>query len=286
MFFAISHSTSYTFSIPVFLEPHLFRFWPRTDSSQRLLSFQLTIDPKPSGYSDILDSEGNIVRWVWFNDTTQNLNIEMQCEVSTQRKNPYDYIITTPSFQSYPFQYQEEILPSLHSYLNLDKNMIGKKVENLSDQLLKKSGGDIFAFLDMTNTFLYENWQVIVREKGQPLNPEETMQQNKASCRDMALLLMALYRNAGIASRFVSGYQEGDPDTLKRQLHAWVEVYIPGGGWRGYDPTHGLAVSDRHVALAASWTPREAAPCTGKFRGTGAKASMAFTIELRSKSND
>ena len=90
MLFSISHITSYKYTIPVFLEPHLLRFFPRTDSSQKLLWHQLIITPQPSGYSDIIDSEGNVARWIWFNDTTQNLEIEMQCDVSTHRQIPFD----------------------------------------------------------------------------------------------------------------------------------------------------------------------------------------------------
>ena len=174
----------------------------------------------------------------------------------------------------------------MQAYLSLDKSLKGEKVENLATKLLRQSDGDIFSFLNVANNFLYENWQIVVREKGSPLAPETTMQQKKVSCRDITLLFIALCRHAGIAGRFVSGYQEGDPDTEKRQLHAWVEVYIPGGGWRGYDPTHGLAVTDRHVALAASSLPRGASPCTGSFRGTGAEVSMSFGIKLHSEFQD
>src|SRR5436853_629755 len=99
-----------------------------------------------------------------------------------------------------------------------------------------------------------------------------------------ALVLMALLPNSrsllpnrpkGIASRFVSGYQEGVSGLSERDLHAWAEVYLPGGGWRGYDPTLGLAVSDRHIAVAASRTSHGAAPITGTFRGTEATTQMA-----------
>lgn len=87
-------------------------------------------------------------------------------------------------------------------------------------------------------------------------------------------------RAVGLGARFVSGYQEGDPEQERRDLHAWAEVYLPGGGWRGYDPTHGLAVADRHVALAAGMRPALAAPITGTFRGTGASSRMQTDIKI------
>jgi transglutaminase-like putative cysteine protease len=88
-------------------------------------------------------------------------------------------------------------------------------------------------------------------------------------------------RAAGLATRFVSGYQEGDPTRAERELHAWVEVYLPGAGWRGYDPTYGVPVADRHVAVAAGLTPRAAAPTSGTFRGTGTGSTLRTEIRMR-----
>jgi transglutaminase-like putative cysteine protease len=87
-------------------------------------------------------------------------------------------------------------------------------------------------------------------------------------------------RLQGIAARFVSGYQEGDQNAGERFMHAWAEVYIPGGGWRGYDPTHGLAVADRHIAVAAAADARFAAPIEGIIRGTGATSSIEAEIKI------
>jgi transglutaminase-like putative cysteine protease len=280
MFFSVFHKTRYEFNIPVFLEPHLLRFCPRSDSSQKLLSFRLAIEPQPAGFSDITDAEGNIARSAWFEGTTSYLEICMECEVQTLRQNPFDYILDHPPFQTHPFHYPEELVPVLRSCLDATGISGSEKVRNLTSVLLEKSSGDVFGFLNGLNIYLYENWKVVDREEGFPLPPDVTLQQREVSCRDLALLFLAVCRNGGIASRFVSGYQEGDPDTENRQLHAWAEVYIPGGGWRGYDPTHGLTVANRHIALAASHLPQGASPCTGTFRGTGARASITFAINI------
>ena len=118
------------------------------------------------------------------------------------------------------------------------------------------------------------------RDHGAPLPPSITFQKKRGACRDLVLLFMAVCRRFGLASRFVSGYQEGDPDMEQRHLHAWAEVYIPGGGWRGYDPSHGLVVADRHIALAASYAPEGTAPVKGSFRGTGVSAETNYVISL------
>ena len=283
MFYSLFHQTRYTFSQPVFLEPHLLHYCPRSDSSQKLLAHEMMIDPEPAGFSDITDVEGNTARWIWFNGTTRYLDIRVVSKVRTFRKNPFDYILTSPSFQSYPFHYPGELLPSLSACLAQQNPSGGDAVRNLTSLLLEECNGDIFGLLNGLNNYLYENWQVVIREEGSPLSPTATLQQKEVSCRDLALLFIAVCRTAGIASRFTSGYQEGDPDTANRQLHAWSEVYIPGGGWRGYDPTHGLVVTDRHVALASSYLPQNASPCIGTFRGTGAMVSMMFSIEIEAE---
>jgi transglutaminase-like putative cysteine protease len=122
--------------------------------------------------------------------------------------------------------------------------------------------------------------EVTIREESEPQAPGMILAQRYGACRDLAVLFMDACRALGLGARFVSGYQEGDPDQEGRRLHAWAEVYIPGGGWRGYDPTHGPAVADRHVAVAAGMHPTFAAPITGTFRGTGVSSRMQADIQL------
>ena len=93
------------------------------------------------------------------------------------------------------------------------------------------------------------------------------------------MLFIEMCRQLGLPARFVSGYVEGTDRQGDHHLHAWPEVYIPGGGWRGYDPTTGLAVADRHIPLASGAPPSTALPVDGTFRGTGATSIM--TTELR-----
>jgi transglutaminase-like putative cysteine protease len=100
------------------------------------------------------------------------------------------------------------------------------------------------------------------------------------SCRDLTVVFMEACRAVGLAARFVSGYEEGDSNILERDLHAWAEVYVPGGGWRGFDPTHGLAVSDRHITLVASPYPAQTLPISGTTE-EGSRVGATLETEVR-----
>jgi anti-sigma factor RsiW len=109
--------------------------------------------------------------------------------------------------------------------------------------------------------------------------PEITLREGKGTCRDLAVLFCAACRTMGIASRFVSGYEREAALQERADMHAWAEVYLPGGGWRGYDPSQGLAVATSHGAVAAAADPRLAAPISGLYRGD-ARSEMQFTISM------
>jgi transglutaminase-like putative cysteine protease len=106
------------------------------------------------------------------------------------------------------------------------------------------------------------------------------MQARAGSCRDLAVVFCAMCRSMGLAARFVSGYQSEAVVQPRAHMHAWAEVYLPGGGWRGYDPSQGLAVSTSHVAVAAAADPRMAAPVSGSYRGA-ARSAMQFQIQMQ-----
>ncbi len=143
-----------------------------------------------------------------------------------------------------------------------------------------ESSNDSLKFLSILNTFINENFEHELREEGPAREPDETIYRKKGSCRDFVVLFNEAARSMGFAARFVSGYTQGDLSLMQNHLHAWCEVYVPGGGWRGYDPTLGLAVADQHVVVATGATPLETAPVTGSFRGTGAQAIMSHEISI------
>ena len=157
---------------------------------------------------------------------------------------------------------------------------MGDTFEGFVAKILLDSENNSLKFLTELTDYIYKNFEHEFRDEGPAQEPEETLGSKKGSCRDFVVLFAEAARSMGFAARFVSGYTEGDLSLMQNHLHAWAEVYIPGGGWRGYDPTLGLAVADRHVAVASGATPLEAAPVSGSFRGTGAEAIIGYEISI------
>ncbi|TVQ17455.1 MAG: transglutaminase family protein [Spirochaetaceae bacterium] len=287
MRFRIRHVTRYSFNRPIFLEPHTVRLTPRSDGSFHLVSHRLVVMPTPAGASVGLDAWGNTVHRLWFSGLTDTLRIDSESEGDALRANPFDYLVDEP-VQALPPRYSPTELATLSACLAVDRS---PAVERFADRIAGASasppagarssaGPSTHEFLAAMTVALAAEHTSIVRPEGPPYDPETTLDTREVSCRDLAVLFIAACRVRGIAARFVSGYQAGDPGQTDRDLHAWVEAYLPGAGWRAYDPTLGLVVADQHVALAAAAHPEDAAPVTGNFRGTGARSGMESTIDL------
>jgi len=156
----------------------------------------------------------------------------------------------------------------------------GDKTQGFVAKILLESENSTLKFLSLLTSCICENFEHEIRDEGLAYEPEETLSRMKGSCRDFVVLFAEVCRSMGIASRFVSGYTAGDPENDENYLHAWAEGYLPGGGWRGYDPTLGLAVADQHIALTSGATPLQASPVTGSFRGTGATAKIEYELTI------
>ena len=252
------------------------RFQPRTTGAQRLLKFDMQITPTPAGQTCTLDPEGNVVMNVWFDGTHDRVTIVTTSDTETLRGNPFDFLLTNKN-RHLPVRYSTSekavLAPSL-AWSNHDG------VLKLAENVLGSAKGDTRAFLDGLNELIYTKFDIIYREEGDAWTADETLARGAGACRDVAVLFAEACRAVGMAARFVSGYQEGDKKQDRRDLHAWAEVYLPGAGWRGYDPTHGLVVADRHIAVAASAEPSHAGPVSGTFRGTGVESHITADIEL------
>jgi transglutaminase-like putative cysteine protease len=274
MRFEISHKTSYVYSEGVFLEPHLLRLKPRSDAGQRLLDYRVHVDPSPAGMGRNLDLEGNEVFAVWFQGETTRLNIKTKSVVETVRSNPFDYIWMGQ--HELPMAYAEELTSPLQIF---QAHAAEPAVGAFAEEVALRADRDAQQFLPALVAAVHSHCQQIHREHGEPLPAAETLQRGAGSCRDLAILFMDACRAMNFAARFVSGYHAplGGED---HEMHAWVEVYVPGGGWRGFDPSVGLAVTDRHIALAGGAAAREAAPVSGSYRGE-VKASLETDVTIR-----
>ena len=281
MKYRIRHSTTYTYTGQVFLEPHVVRLCPRTDPGQRLHKFDLEMAPPPAGMSLGIDAENNPFHLVWFNDLTSEFRLDSSFLVETLKANPFDSFLTCED--RLPLKLSDDEAAVLGPCLDRFR-LIGpgdaELIKSLCREVEAQSNGNVFSTLQTLNTYLFEYIEKTSRRDEGLQSIATTLMSARGACRDTTLVFMAACRSWGIPSRFVSGCQEGDPEQPEGELHAWAEVYLPGFGWKGYDPTHGLAVADHHIAYAASAIPEQTLPVAGTFRGTGVAASMRHRVEM------
>ncbi len=263
MRFAVNHATTYRYSAPVVLEPHVFRMRPRSDGTQRLVSYDLRIDPQPAGRAECLDAEGNSVVQAWFDEPVGTLQAFSQFSVETLRANPFDFLLPPPS--------QLQLAPAPWTSPQLDY---------FARQIARQCGDQAMPFLELLAQRLCRDWRQVTREEGEPLTAEAVLGVSEVSCRDLAVLFCGACRAMSLTARFVSGYEIASAMADHRYMHAWAEVYIPGGGWRGYDPSRGVAVGADHVAVAAAANPAMATPVSGTYRGS-ATSSMEVAIQMQ-----
>ncbi len=269
----VRHESEYTYDYPVALGPQTLYLYPRAYPYQRLLAYELIIDPKPSRVVRNIDVEGNVQQLVYFNQPTRHLRVMAEMTLLSDEFNSFDFVLFPFDTQRVPFWYPTSIANLLQPYLV--QVSASDQVRQWAEQLAAGVGWHTTAFLMALNlairAFTYE-----VRELGAPFPPEQTLMLGQGSCRDYTTLFIAACRSLGIAARFVSGYLLGNPQQ-EHQLHAWAEVYLPGAGWRGFDPTEGSVVVNRHVFLTSTAIPELAAPISGTYSG---RATSKLRSEL------
>ncbi|MEB3211689.1 MAG: transglutaminase family protein [Leptolyngbyaceae bacterium] len=287
MHYTISHALVYEYSQPVVLDTHILRLCPWTDWRQTLKSYALQILPSPDRQVQVADLDGNTVKHLYFSSTPlSKLQIQMQARVETHCENPFDFLLSRWAAQlplDYPSTLKTQLSPYLHTNGSTLAAAFDPHASTLAQTLAHETNGNVVMFLCELNQRINTECAYVIRETGAPQLPGITWSQKSGSCRDYVMLFIEVCRAVGLAARFVSGYHEGDPDTDEFHLHAWAEVYLPGAGWRGFDPTLGLAVGDRHVALAASPFPSYAAPFSGKLQaGSRAESKMSYQLSISS----
>jgi hypothetical protein len=198
-------------------------------------------------------------------------------EVVLNENNPYDFMVFPENYLDLPFQYSAIIKSILGATLFTTK--MGSPLMAYGTSLMESSNHKTVGFINTLTEQIHVDFIRESRLEGIPYEADQTFSLKKGSCRDLSWMQVQLLRNLGIAARFVSGYcylesVEGDHD-----LHAWVEAYIPGAGWVGFDPSHGAMAGRWHIPICASAYYQHAMPVTGSFRG-GANSTMSTSLSI------
>ncbi len=280
---AISHKTTYHYDHPVQLTPHIFRLRPAVHSRTPISAYSLKILPEEHFMNWQQDPVGNYLARVVFPKKCEMLSIAVDLIAEMTVINPFDFFLEEYA-EKYPFKYPEQLLKELSPYLEIVER--GPLLQEFLDQTNLNPQG-IVDFLVAINQRVQRAVNYSVRMEPGVQTCEHTLENKLGSCRDSGWLLVQILRHLGLAARFVSGYLvqlvadvkslDGPSGTDKdfTDLHAWTEVYIPGAGWIGLDPTSGLFAGEGHIPLACSADYTSAAPVTGGFSG---QANTTFTF--------
>jgi transglutaminase-like putative cysteine protease len=272
----VQHKVSYQYSHKVYLEPHKLYLLPRIHENAVIEHYQLNILPKPSVLAKNTDVEGNRQWLCYFEKQTESFEIESNFIINNSYQNPFDFVYFPFERKGLPMKYSATELHILAPYLNT--SVQNTTLEYFARNLAAQCQWNTTKFLVGLNAKINTEFTYTYREQGQANAAETTLLSQSGSCRDFANLFIACCQIVGLAARFVSGYlyQAGSQN---HNLHAWAEVYLPGGGWRGFDPTQNQAFSQNHITLAASAYPNEINPVIGSFRGN-AQAEMLVKLQI------
>lgn len=245
----VEHSTRFGYSAPVLLPPHTFRVHPRTTIGQHLISYRLDVNPEPARMAGWLDLDGNQVVSVWFAAPVSQF--ELQTRFAVQVASPESPSVPqTGQPHALPMSYRRPVTAALAPYRIQDN--IGPAVRAFSAALIGNGVGHAASFLDALNREVFQSCRHIRPHEGPPWHSDLTLHLREGSASDLAMLFCDACRAMGIAARYVSGYDCSMPHKADDAMRAWAEAYLPESGWRGYDPSRGVAVNSTYIAVAAA----------------------------------
>ncbi len=268
---ALNHVTHYRYDRPVTLSPQVVRLRPAAHSRTRILSYSLKVEPAQHFINWQQDPQNNYLARLVFPDKTTEFKVSVDLVAEMAVFNPFDFFLE-PVAENVPFQYGAEAYEELAPFLV--KAPATPEFTKYAASISREKTRTI-DFLVALNQRLSQDIQYLIRMEPGVQTSEETLTKGSGSCRDSAWLLVQLLRDYGLAARFVSGYLiqlapdvksidgPSGPEKDFTDLHAWVEVYLPGAGWIGLDPTSGLLAGEGHIPLACSPEPSSAAPISG-----------------------
>jgi transglutaminase-like putative cysteine protease len=276
----IIHRTYYNFLGLSRLEPHRLLLWPREGHEHRILSARLDTWP-PAHIRWHRDAFDNAVAIASFDTPTMRLEIASQIALEHHDEAPLDFLVDATALL-YPFRYDPDTTVAMQPYLagpdSPDPSTLAAWLARLW-----QPGERVETYVLLTRlcsaiqrSFTYE-----AREQPGVQDAAQTLTRGVGSCRDFATLFMEAVRFWGLAARFVSGYLNApSSDGRSGASHAWAEVYLPGAGWKGFDPTIGEITGSRHIAVAVARRPGDVSPVTGSYFGPPG-AALAVGVWVR-----
>jgi transglutaminase-like putative cysteine protease len=262
----IRHRTTYFYSESVSFGPHRMMLRPREGHDIKIAQSVLEITPAHSIHW-IRDVNGNSIAVADFTERANQLMVFSDLILDHFEINPFDFQIE-PGAMNYPFAYDQETALELFAVIQPVYPNDAPRVQEWLGQFWRLGQSiDTIALLQQINGHISRTFKYQVREEPGVQTPAQTIAMNSGSCRDFATLFVEACRKLGLGARFVSGYILSGGTSEGASTHAWAEVYIPGAGWKGFDPTQGLLTTSQHVTIAVARHPENAMPISGSFQG-------------------
>jgi transglutaminase-like putative cysteine protease len=265
--YKIVHRTYYNFGAVVHLEPHSLLLRPREGHELHIESSALDISPKAT-LRWHRDAEDNSVAIATFGSPTNQLSIESEVIIQQFNEGPLDFLVADYAID-FPFSYRPEDRVLLSPYMSVAQNTAKSMLADWVAGFLQPGEKiQTYVLLQRLCTHIQRTLSYQRREEPGVQAVAETLSCNTGSCRDFAYLFVEAARYLGLASRFVSGYLHAQPSASDfGATHAWAEVFLPGAGWKGFDPTTGNIVGADHIAVAVAMMPESVPPVAGSYIG-------------------
>ncbi|PCE33571.1 transglutaminase family protein [Burkholderia ubonensis] len=284
---ALHHTTRYRYDRLVNLGPQVVRLRPAPHCRTPIVAYSMTVRPAQHFLNWQQDPFANYLARLVFPERTRAFEITVDLVAEMSVYNPFDFFLES-SAEQYPFQYDDALRTELAPYLACDPPTSASSAFRAYLDGVDRTPAGTVNFLVALNQKLSRDIRYLVRMEPGVQTPAQTLERASGSCRDSGWLLVQLCRHLGIAARFVSGYLiQLTPDVKSldgpsgtavdfTDLHAWCEVYLPGAGWIGFDPTSGLLAGEGHIPLACTPQPTSAAPVEGLID----ECEVAFEHEM------